>query len=374
MKNVLFIFGTRPEAIKVFPVIAAMRKEGSLNVKLCSTGQHNEMLKQVLTFFDLTVDYDLMLMKPNQGLSELTASIIRETSRVIKETQADWVIVQGDTTTAMAGALAAFYENSLVAHVEAGLRSHDLYSPFPEEMNRLVISKIATLHFCPTDESANQLKAEGVNKNVHVVGNTVVDAVQTALDKIRLYDQGLFISQFSGIDFTRKIILVTCHRRESFGEPFHAICMALLELANRFPDVEIVYPVHLNPNVKLIAEKLLIHPRIKLLAPLQYHELLWLMDKSEFILTDSGGIQEEAPTLKKPVLVLRNVTERMEGVRSGTALLVGTDKDKIVDESAKLLQSKSHYQSMIASKNPYGDGQAAQRITQILNSQSTGKA
>jgi len=266
----------------------------------------------------------------------------------------------------MAGAMAAFYEKVKIAHVEAGLRSYDIRTPFPEEMNRQVISRVANIHFCPTDDSVENLRKEGITNHIYQVGNTVVDAVEEARIKINNSDQQEFKSHFKTVSFDKKIILVTCHRRESFGEPFAEICSALLSLADSNSNYEIVYPVHLNPNIQKKAEELLQHPSIKLMAPLSYSHLLWLMERCAIILTDSGGIQEEAPTLKKPVLVLRNVTERMEGVRTGSAIVVGTDKNRIVTEVIRLLDDTHYYQSMLAHTNPYGDGNSSQRILSII--------
>lgn len=366
MTRVLFLFGTRPEAIKLCPLIRAFRESPDLKVGICSTGQHREMLDQVLDFFSIKPDYALNLMKPNQDLSTLTAEILQEVShRVISDFKPDWLFVQGDTTSAMAGAMAGFYCKAKVAHVEAGLRSHNLTLPFPEEMNRVVISKIAACHFCPTDTAVSNLKSEGITQRVYKVGNTVVDAVQESLAILDNADQQVFHGFFKGVNFNKKIILVTCHRRESFGESFHEICLALRALADR-DDCEVIYPVHLNPNITEKANEYLQHPAIKLLTPLSYPQLLWLMSKSYLVLTDSGGIQEEAPSLGKPVLVLRDVTERMEGIEAGTALLVGTRSGKIIEAAQKLLIDTRHYNSMKGSKNPYGDGKAAQRIRDIL--------
>jgi UDP-N-acetylglucosamine 2-epimerase (non-hydrolysing) len=366
MTNILFVFGTRPEAIKLAPVIVRMKQDQMINITVCSTGQHREMLKPVLDFFEIRVDHDLMLMKDNQKLSDLTAEIVREVGVVIRDVKPEWLIVQGDTTTAFASAIAGFYERIKVVHVEAGLRSLDLQSPFPEELNRVMVSKIAHTHFCPTREAYGQLRKEGVINNLHIVGNTVVDAIQQSIVKIKTEGSIARKRFLVDIDFSKRIILVTCHRRENFGDPFVRICQALLELVARARNVQVVYPVHLNPNVKSVAEKLLQHPDIKLIPPLSYPDLISLMENSYLILTDSGGIQEEAPSLKKPVLVLRDVTERMEGVIAGSAKLVGTDSKKIVDESIKLLEDENQYHSMVAVNNPYGDGRSAERIAKVL--------
>lgn len=366
MVKVLFLLGTRPEAIKLAPVIKAFNESAIFDTKICSTSQHREMLDQVLAFFQINVDFDLNLMRPNQTLAGLTAEIVSQVSSVLKTVEPDWLVVQGDTTTALAGAMAGFYEKVKVVHVEAGLRSFDMQSPFPEEMNRVIISKLASCHFCPTEKSMRNLLLEGITNNVYCVGNTVVDAVVEGVKVIQHSDQSVYFSFFKNIDFAKKIILVTCHRRESFGEPFKEICEALRQLVEHRSEYQIVYPVHLNPNIRTVAMQYLQHPSIKLLEPLSYPFLLWLMSKSTIILTDSGGIQEEAPSLKKPVLVLRSVTERTEGIEAGTAILVGTDKQKIVEESILLLDNEIHYNSMISKSNPYGDGHAAIRMLETM--------
>jgi UDP-N-acetylglucosamine 2-epimerase (non-hydrolysing) len=365
MSKILFIIGTRPEAIKMAPVILKFKQDEEFEVKICSTGQHREMLDQVFDFFQLKIDFELALMRTDQALVDLTASILKEATAVLKSFQPDWVIVQGDTTSALAGAMAAFYEKIKIAHIEAGLRSHDMKVPFPEEMNRSVISKLADCHFCPTQKAVENLKREGVIKNVFNVGNTVVDSVLQGVQLVEtnyVFDESLF----GEIDFTKRIILVTCHRRESFGEPFINICQALVEIADQLIDCEIVYPVHLNPNILDNAKKYLLHPRIHLIKPLTYPNLLWLLSKAHLVLTDSGGIQEEAPSLNKPVLVLRDVTERMEGIEAGTARLVGTNTVNIVTHTLQLMREGELYKKMKHSINPYGDGQTSERILKIL--------
>ncbi len=369
MIKVLVIIGTRPEAIKMAPVIRALERDGQFTVKVCSTSQHMEMLYQVLDFFKLRIDFDLKVMEPDQTLSSVTAKILLQLSPVLEQFNPDWILVQGDTTTAMVGALAGFYRKIKVAHVEAGLRSHDIYSPFPEEMNRSLISKLAHTHFCPTENAVSNLKKEGIEKNVSNVGNTVVDSVLLGVQLINQNNQEEYLSHFKAIDFSKKIILVTCHRRESFGEPFISICKALTEIVERLPDFLIVYPVHLNPNILSNAKKYLQHSRIHLIEPLSYPYLLWLLNKSEIVLTDSGGIQEEAPSLHKPVLVLREVTERIEGIEKGTAILVGTNTETIVDQTMKVLKTKSKYEKMAYAVNPYGDGQASHRIVSIIKNE-----
>jgi UDP-N-acetylglucosamine 2-epimerase (non-hydrolysing) len=367
MIKVLIVMGTRPEAIKMAPVIKALKADNRFEAKVCSTSQHMEMLYQVLEFFNLQLDFDLKVMEPNQSLSSLTAKILVQLSAVVDQYKPDWILVQGDTTTAMAGALAGFYHKIKVGHIEAGLRSQNIYSPFPEEMNRSLISKLAYAHFSPTRSGVVNLKKEGIEKNVFEVGNTVVDSVLLGIELINNSDQAAYVSRFKTLDFSKKIILVTCHRRESFGEPFINICKALVEIAEALPEVSIVYPVHLNPNILLNAHKYLKHPRISLIEPLSYPDLLWLLNKSEVILTDSGGIQEEAPSLHKPVLVLRDVTERMEGVERGTAILVGTNQKKIVDQTVALLTDNTKYEKMATSVNPYGDGKSSERIVELLS-------
>jgi UDP-N-acetylglucosamine 2-epimerase (non-hydrolysing) len=371
MKKVLFVFGTRPEAIKMAPLIASFSNDSNFDVKVAVTAQHRQMLDQVIGFFDIKVDYDLNIMKHNQTLHQLTADLIaRITNDILLTDTFDYVFVQGDTTTVLAASLAAFYQKIEVVHIEAGLRSHDMHSPFPEEMNRVLTSKLASYHFCPTPVSKENLKNEKITKNVYVVGNTVIDALLMGLEKIKKTDDSTFLNQFNTIDFSKKIILVTCHRRENFGKPFEEICEALLEIANTQSEtVEIVYPVHLNPNIKEIAHQKLIATNIHLITPLDYPELIWMMDKSYLILTDSGGIQEEAPSLGKPVLVLREVTERTEGVDAGTAILVGSEKSKIVSETIKLIENHAYYSSISTSSNPYGDGTTSKQIKSILKIQ-----
>lgn len=371
MIKVLFLLGTRPEAIKLVPLIMECRSNPKFEVKVAITAQHREMLDQVLKFFEVVPDFDLNIMKHNQSLPELTARIIQSVSdNVLKHFHPDWVFVQGDTTTAMAGALAAFYAKVKIAHVEAGLRSHDLQSPFPEEMNRVFVSRIANIHFCPTQLSVNNLSKEGIFKNVFAVGNTVVDAVLAGQKKLPAL-KNTFEKDFRAIDFSKRIILVTCHRRESFGEPFKNICQAFVDIAKAHPEVLFVYPVHLNPNIRERAlEYLGNNPQILLIDPLPYAHLLWLMAESTLILTDSGGIQEEAPSLNKPVIVLRDVTERVEGIEMGTAVLTGTNTEKIVRATTLLLRDEKAYQIMADKPNPYGDGNASARIATILEDQS----
>ena len=368
MKKVLFLFGTRPEAIKMAPLIKTFSEDSGFEVKVGVTAQHREMLDQVLNFFEIKVDYDLNIMTPNQTLHQLTADLIsRITNEILLKEHFDYVFVQGDTTTVLASALAAFYQKIKIIHIEAGLRSHDMSSPFPEEMNRVLTSRLANFHFCPTENSKENLLYENISENVFVVGNTVIDALISGLYKVKNSSEKQLLEKYSFIDFSKKIILVTCHRRENFGKPFEEICDALLEISNQFEEtVQIVYPVHLNPNIKEVAHNKLIAKNINLIAPLDYPELIWMMNKSTIILTDSGGIQEEAPSLGKPVLVMREVTERTEGVTAGTAILVGSSKVKIIDETSKLLNDSEYYETISKASNPYGDGTTSNKIKTII--------
>lgn len=366
--KILATFGTRPEAIKMAPVILKGRKDESFDIKVCVTGQHNEMLHQALDLFGIRPDYDLNAMKPNQSLFDITATILRRLENLLVTEKPDFVMVQGDATSAFVGALAAFYLKTSVAHIEAGLRSFNKYAPFPEEMNRALVSQIADYHFAPTTGAKENLLKQGIKEDrVYVVGNTVIDALYLTLDLIQ-DDENKFFDYFSYLDMAKPILLVTCHRRESFGEPFKNICLALEEIAEN-KEVEIVYPVHLNPNVKKpVFEILNGHENIHLIDPLAYLSLLWLMKKSYLILTDSGGIQEEAPGLGKPVLVIRDVTERVEGIEAGTCKLVGTRREKIVDETFRLLTDPKEYERMAKAVNPYGDGKSSGRILSIIKS------
>ncbi len=372
MKKVLFIFGTRPEAIKMAPLIKKMEGREGFSLKVCVTGQHREMLDQVLDFFGIKPDYDLQLMKNNQTLADITADVVRGVDLIIREQyMPDYIMVQGDTTTAMAAALAAFYSKVKVVHIEAGLRSHQKYSPYPEEINRVLIGRIADLHFAPTPKAMENLLADGVDKkSVWKVGNTVIDALMMGLEKVKGRNSSVYENYFSFINRSKRIVLVTGHRRENFGEPFENICHALKTIADRNPDVEIVYPVHLNPNVQEPVQRILKgDPRIHLIAPLDYPFMIWLLNVSYLVITDSGGVQEEAPALGKPVLVMRDVTERMEGVEAGTARLVGTNPEKIVKGCQVLLDSPAAYDKMAKTVNPYGDGTASEQIIAVLRKQ-----
>ena len=363
--KILSVFGTRPEAIKLAPVIAELNKhQEKLTSVVCVTAQHREMLDQVLTLFALQTDYDLDIMQPNQTLATITARALTKLDEVLQAEKPDWVLVQGDTTTAMVATLAAFYHKIKVGHVEAGLRSFDKYQPFPEEINRKIATSISDLHFAPTEVSQQNLLREGVNKaQIIVTGNTVIDALLQIAEKPYAWET----SPLAAIPRDKKIILVTAHRRENHGAPLHNICAALREIAECRPDVHIVYPVHLNPNVQTVVRGLLGKiTNITLLEPLEYLPLVQLLKQSYLVITDSGGIQEEAPGLGKPVLVLREVTERPEGVTAGTVKLVGTDKEKIVQETMILLENKTAYEKMSQAVNPYGDGKASERIVQHL--------
>jgi len=370
MQKILFVFGTRPEAIKLAPVILGMQlKPEMFSVKICVTGQHKEMLGSVLDFFGIKPDFNLEIIKPDQTLFEITANCLIKLNKVLAEYTPDIIFVQGDTTTAFTGALAGYYKHIKVAHVEAGLRSGDKFSPFPEEINRTLIGHLSDFHFAPTELAVKNLGLEGIKTNVWNTTNTVIDALLLGLKiiesskDIRKQCQ----ERFSFLDFNKKIILLTAHRRESFGRQFRDICHAIKTIAKEHPEVEIVYPVHLNPNVQKPVKELLGDiPNIHLIKPLDYPYLIWLMKKSYIILTDSGGIQEEAPALGIPVLVLRNVTERTEGVIAGTAKLVGTNPKTIIDTTNIILRSKKAYEKMANSINPYGKGEATKNIIKIV--------
>jgi len=369
MPTILTIFGTRPEAIKMAPVIKGIEQSSKLTSVVCVTAQQRQMLDQVLTLFEITPDYDLNLMTKNQALTALTARVITGLEDVLLQVKPDLVLVHGDTTTTMAASLAAFYQKIPVGHVEAGLRTHNIYSPWPEEINRQMTSRIATLNFAPTELSQQNLLDEKINESsIIVTGNTVIDALLSVVDKIH-QDEALaqtLDSQIPELTQTSRLLLVTGHRRENFGEGFANICRALAELA-KSPDLQIIYPVHLNPNVqKPVYESLGSFDNIQLIEPLDYLPFVHLMNKAHIILTDSGGIQEEAPSLGKPVLVMRDTTERPEALEEGTVRLVGTDTHAIVSEVKRLLASDEAYQTMARAHNPYGDGQAAGRIINTI--------
>lgn len=366
IKKLLFVFGTRPEAIKMAPVIHEVKNYADkFEAKICLTGQHKEMLQQVMDFFQLKEDYNLHLMKPNQTLFDITADALRALETTLTEFNPDLVLVQGDTTTAFTSALAAFYKKIKIAHIEAGLRSFDKYSPYPEEINRKIAGILTDFHFAPTIKAKQNLENENIHKNIFVVGNTVIDALLWGVEKVR--NDESYMKYFNYLNLTQKIILITGHRRESFGKPFENICDAIAELATHYRDVQFVYPVHLNPNVQnIVHQKLSGYKNIFLIQPLSYPHLIWLMDRSYFVITDSGGIQEEAPTLGKPVLVMRDVTEREEGIAAGTALLVGTSKERITQESKKLFEDAEAYERMSKAVNPYGTGDTSKQIAEIL--------
>lgn len=367
MKKVLFVFGTRPEAIKMAPLYLKFSNKKEFITKLCVTAQHREMLDSVLEFFKIQPDFDLDLMKPNQNLFSLTSEIILGLKSTFENFKPDFVFVHGDTTTTMASSLAAFYSGATVCHVEAGLRTNNLMSPFPEEMNRQVTSRIAKFHFSPTDESKNNLIKENVNENdILVTGNTVIDALILSSSQIKNFVNSEIEFLKTIID-SQKIILITGHRRENHGEGFIKICQALKEIAINNPNFQLIYPVHLNPNVQKPVYELLSNiSNINLIEPLNYPAFVWLMNKSYLIITDSGGVQEEAPSLGKPVLVLRDTTERPEAVDAGTVILVGTDKDKIVKECQSLIDNEVKYNEMSLLHNPYGDGKACERIVEFI--------
>jgi UDP-N-acetylglucosamine 2-epimerase (non-hydrolysing) len=366
-KRILVIFGTRPEAIKLAPIILKLRKSRYCTVTVCVTAQHREMLDQVLNFFEIEPDFDLNLMKKNQTLFDITTDSLKGLEVILENVKPDLVITQGDTTTAFVGSLAGFYMKIKIAHVEAGLRSRDKCSPFPEEMNRVLAGHLADYHFAPTEKAADNLRAEGITNNIWVVGNTVIDALMLGLSIIEKQGEGVYSNFFSFVDFSKRIILITGHRRESFGIPFENICFALRRLADKFNDIEIVYPVHLNPNVKEPVNRIMgHHARIHLIEPLDYPYLIWLMSKAYLVITDSGGIQEEAPSLGKPVLVIRDVTERTEGIEAGTARLVGTDKEHISACVEELLTNSVLYKKMARAVNPYGDGRTSERIVKVV--------
>ena len=380
MKIVMLVFGTRPEAIKMCPLVKEFQKHTEeFKTIVCVTGQHREMLDQVLKIFDVKPDIDLNIMKQGQDLTDVTVRILNGMRDVFKECKPDVVLVHGDTTTSTAAALAAFYAQIPVGHVEAGLRTHNIYSPWPEEMNRQITGRIATYNFSPTPLSEKNLQEEKAQGNIYVTGNTVIDALHMVVDKLKS-DEALAKEQDkvlleAGYDVTRlsggkKLVLITGHRRENFGDGFIRMVTAMKDLSEKYPEVDFVYPMHLNPNVRKPIHEVfgedLTRPNFFFIEPLQYLEFVHLMSKANIVLTDSGGIQEEAPGLGKPVLVMRDTTERPEALASGTVHLVGTDYDKIVNEVSTLLEDAEAYEKMSKAVNPYGDGKACQRITDIL--------
>lgn len=384
MKTVMLVFGTRPEAIKMCPLVKEFQKRtDEFKTIVCVTGQHREMLDQVLKIFDVKPDYDLNIMKQGQDLYDVTARVLTGMRDVLKETHPDVVLVHGDTTTSTAAALAAFYQQIPVGHVEAGLRTHNIYSPWPEEINRQITGRIATYNFSPTPLSERNLIEEKAQGKIYVTGNTVIDALHMVVDKLKA-DSSLAAEQDTilakaGYDVSRlangkQLVLITGHRRENFGDGFIHMCTAMKDLSEKYPEVDFVYPMHLNPNVRkpiheVFGEDLSNLGNFFFIEPLQYLEFVHLMSKATIVLTDSGGIQEEAPGLGKPVLVMRDTTERPEALSSGTVHLVGTDYNKIVTEVSTLLEDQEAYEKMSKAVNPYGDGKACERIARILNNE-----
>ena len=380
MKKVMLVFGTRPEAIKMCPLVKEFQKDTkNFETIVCVTGQHREMLDQVLTIFDVNPDYDLNIMKQGQDLTDVTARVLTGLRDDFKKCRPDVVLVHGDTTTSTAGALAAFYAQIPVGHVEAGLRTHNIYSPWPEEMNRQITGRIATYNFSPTPLSEKNLLEENVHGKIVVTGNTVIDALHMVVEKLKndlaLAKEQEKILAKAGYDVMRlkdgkKLVLITGHRRENFGEGFIRMVTAMKDLSEKYPDVDFVYPMHLNPNVRKPIHEVfgedLTRPNFFFIEPLQYLEFVYLMEKSTIVLTDSGGIQEEAPGLGMPVLVMRDTTERPEALESGTVHLVGTDYDKIFNEVSTLLEDDTAYEKMSKAVNPYGDGKACGRIVNAL--------
>jgi len=375
MKKILLVFGTRPEAIKMAPLVREFKKNREIfETKVCVTAQHREMLDQVLELFEILPEYDLNLMKPRQDLYDITSNVLLGIKDVLYDFKPDIVLVHGDTTTTSATSLSAFYQQIKIGHIEAGLRTGDIYSPWPEEANRQITGVLANYHFAPTVTSEqNLLKENKECKNILVTGNTVIDALYLALDKIKndIELENKIVKQLANLNYTiqndKKIILVTGHRRENHGQGFINICEALKEIALQNPTVDIVYPVHLNPNVQIPVKKILLNiENIYLIKPLQYEQFIYFMYKSYFIITDSGGVQEEAPSLGKPVLVMRNTTERPEALEAGTVKLVGTNKELITKEAQKLLDDTISYEKMSKAHNPYGDGKACEKIINFL--------
>ncbi len=381
MKKVLLVFGTRPEAIKMAPLVKKFQEDSEFQTIVCVTAQHREMLDQVLDIFDIKPDYDLNIMKQGQDLYDITSRVLLGLRDVLNETNPDVVLVHGDTTTSTAAALAAFYKQIPVAHVEAGLRTNNIYSPWPEEMNRRITGRIATYHLAPTELSRQNLLKENVdNQNIIITGNTVIDALLWVVNKIKsdvnlaetlqinIKNNGYDIDR---IEDKRKLVLITGHRRENFGEGFRNICNAIKTLSIKYPDVDFVYPMHLNPNVRKPIAEIFGNDKDKsgntfFIEPLDYLNFVFLMEKADIILTDSGGIQEEAPSLGKPVLVMRDNTERPEALEAGTVKLVGTDYDKIINEVSELLENEKSYNKMSKAVNPYGDGSACKRIVDFM--------
>ncbi len=382
MKKILLIFGTRPEAIKMAPLILELHKHSNkVETIVCVTGQHREMLDQVLSIFKIKPDFDLNIMKQGQDLYDITSNVLVGLRDIYKQVHPDLVLVHGDTTTSMAAALAAYYQQIPVGHVEAGLRTHNIYSPWPEEINRQLIGRISSYNFSPTTTSSVNLLKEGADKStIYITGNTVIDSLYWVVNKIKTDEQlnirlkaeiKSFGYDIDRLQHQRRMVLITGHRRENLGEGFIHIAQAIQELSTQFPNVDFVYPMHLNPNVRksiheVLGNDLAHFSNMFFIEPLEYLSFIYMMEKADIVLTDSGGIQEEAPSLKKPVLVMRDTTERPEAVEAGTVILVGTDKEKIVANVSQLLTDNAHYQQMAKAINPYGDGKACERIVDIL--------
>lgn len=367
MKKILIVFGTRPEFIKMVPIIKLLQSNKNIISKTCNTGQHKEMVNGLLDFFKVKPDYDLNIMQENQTLDEISMKIFEKFGAVLDEFTPDIVLVQGDTSTAFLCALISFNRKIKIGHIEAGLRTHNKYSPFPEEINRTLISRIADYHFCPTENGVNNLHNEGIHSNIFNVGNTVIDALYMTLEKVNISEE-VYIRKYKLYD-NEKIILVTGHRRENFGAPIKNICNALIEISKE-ANVRIIYPVHMNPKVKVpVYEILSKYSNIQLVEPVEYPELVWLLQKTYMVITDSGGMQEEAPALGKPVLVTRQVTERTEVIESGNAILVGWNTDKIINYAKKILYDNDFYLRMSKAINPYGVGDSAKKIISILENE-----
>lgn len=368
MKKLLFIFGTRPEAIKMAPLIQKFQSEASINTKVCVTAQHREMLDQVLDFFSIVPDYDLDIMEPKQSLNTITSKILVGLKPILDEFKPDYVFVHGDTTTTMASSIAAFYAGSKICHIEAGLRTHSIRDPFPEEANRRITSVLTDYHFAPTLKSKENLLKENISADrILVTGNTVIDALLTSIELVKDIDNNEINELKTLISKNQEIILITGHRRENHGQGFINICNAIKEIALKNPSLLLIYPVHLNPNVQVPVNAILGDVKnIKLIAPLAYPAFIWLMNRSKIIITDSGGVQEEAPSLGKPVLVMRETTERPEAAEAGTVILVGTDTNKIVSEAQALLDDKTKFDKMSRLHNPYGDGNASEKIVEFI--------
>ena len=388
MRKIMFVFGTRPEAIKMCPLVKEFQKHpNDFETVVCVTGQHREMLDQVLRIFEVVPDYDLNIMKQGQDLYDVTARVLTGMRDVLQQCKPDVVLVHGDTTTSTSAALAAFYQQIPVGHVEAGLRTHNIYSPWPEEMNRQITGRIATYNFSPTPLSERNLKEEKAQGHIYVTGNTVIDALHMVVDKLKsdntLANEQINVLNAAGYDVTRlnngkKLVLITGHRRENFGSGFISMVTAMKDLSEKYTDVDFVYPMHLNPNVRkpiheVFGDDLTRYENFFFIEPLQYLEFVYLMEKCHVVLTDSGGIQEEAPGLGKPVLVMRDTTERPEALDAGTVKLVGTDHDLIVSEVSRLLDDQSYYDQMSHAVNPYGDGQACSRSVRVLKGEKVEK-